>query len=79
MRYAPGANAEFDAQMAAIARLPAEARLAWREERRRTMWELASDRTRARWIAHWLANPHYVRPEDIARARVKARVDAGRA
>jgi hypothetical protein len=67
MRYAPGQNAEFDEQMRAIVRLTPEARLAWLEERRRVMWELASERTRERWMRQWLESPHHITLADLAR------------
>lgn len=68
MRYAPGQSAEFDAQMIAIARLTPERRLAWLNERRRLMWDLASERIRERWVKDWLEGPHHFTLEDLARA-----------
>ena len=70
MRYPPGADADFDAQMLAIAALPPEGRLAWLEERRRTMWELAPESVRARGVAEWEASPHHVTPEALRRAQL---------
>lgn len=76
MRYAPGENAEFDAQMKAIARLTPEARMAWLDERRRLMWDLASERTRQRWTKQWLESPHHITLADLARARGRSFPDA---
>ncbi|MBX3273948.1 MAG: hypothetical protein KF729_27030 [Sandaracinaceae bacterium] len=69
MRYPPGGDADFDAQMMAIAALAPEVRLAWLDERRRTLWELAPEPVRARWVAAWEASPHHVTPEALERAR----------
>jgi len=69
LRYAPGENAEFDAQMRAIAALRPETKLAWLEERRRSMWELASERTRRLWVKQWLESAHHFTLEEHERAR----------